>query len=84
MRNITDMKGLQSDGKAFNLSEEQRQKALEMALIDFEKFCQYAGVNNKQLSVCIERSKGLSLGQISMKLKISKSYVKKICDRCKI
>jgi DNA-binding MarR family transcriptional regulator len=55
-----------------------------MALTDFEKFCKYAGVNNKQLNVCIERSKGLSLGQISMKLKISKSYVKKICDRCEI
>lgn len=59
-----------------------KNKALELALDDFEKFCKYAGVNSVQLKVCIERNKGLTLGQISQKLKVPKSTVKDICDRC--
>lgn len=56
--------------------------ALEMAIQDFELFCKYAGVKSTQLKVCIERSKGLTLGQISKKLKVSRDTVKSICDRC--
>lgn len=61
--------------------------ALEMAIDDFEKFCNFAGVNKTQLAVCIERqkqiaSKKLSLQKIANKLKIPKSTVKDICDRC--
>lgn len=59
-----------------------KNKALELAIDDFEKFCKYAGVNSTQLKVCIERSKGLSLQQIANKLTIPKSTVKDICDRC--
>ena len=59
-----------------------KHKALELALDDFEKFCKYAGVNSTQLKVCIERSKGLTLQQITNKLQIPKSTVKDICDRC--
>lgn len=81
---MTNLKEQQSVVREFELTDEYRHKALEMALTDFEKFCQYAGVNNKQLFVCIERSKGLSLGQIANRLKISRQYVKKICDRCEI
>lgn len=56
--------------------------ALELALKDFERFCRYSGVNHTQLKVCIERNKGLTMGQISMKFEIPKSTVKDICDRC--
>ena len=59
-----------------------KSKALELALDDFDKFCKYAGVNSTQLMVCIERSKGLTLQQITNKLQIPKSTVKDICDRC--
>lgn len=59
-----------------------KHEALEMAIQDFDKFCKYARVNSKQLKVCLERSKGLSFGQISLKLKIPKTTVKNISDRC--
>lgn len=59
-----------------------KDKALALAIDDFEKFCKFAGVNSTQLKVCIERSKGLTLQQITNKLKIPKSTVKNICDRC--
>ena len=64
------------------MESKYKDKALEMAINDFEKFCKYAGVNSTQLKVCIERNKGLTLGQISHKLRIPKSTVKDICDRC--
>ena len=57
-------------------------KALELAIDDFDKFCKFAGVNSNQLMVCIERAKGLTLQQITNKLQIPKSTVKDICDRC--
>jgi hypothetical protein len=59
-----------------------KHEALEIAIADFEKFCKYSGVNHTQLKVCIERSKGLTLGQISQKLKVPKTTIKNICDRC--
>ncbi|WP_313215017.1 hypothetical protein [Soonwooa sp.] len=59
-----------------------KHKALEMAIADFDSFCKYAGVNSQQLMVCIERDRGLSYGQISQKLRIPKSTVIGICDRC--
>lgn len=64
------------------LNPEDKNIALEMAIADFQQFCMYAGVNEVQLKVCIERNKGLSLGQISQKLNISKNTVKGITDRC--
>jgi len=59
-----------------------KSKALEMALNDFDTFCSYAAVDKTQLSVCILRNKGLSLGQIGLKLEIPRSTVKDIVDRC--
>lgn len=59
-----------------------KHESLEMAIADFEKFCKYAGVNYTQLQVCIEKTKGLTLGQISNKLDIPRTTVKRICDRC--
>jgi DNA-binding NarL/FixJ family response regulator len=59
-----------------------RNTALEMAINDFEKFCEYAGVDSKQLSVCIERERGLTLQQIALKLQLPKSTVRDVCDRC--
>ncbi|AZA82166.1 MarR family transcriptional regulator [Chryseobacterium lactis] len=53
-----------------------------MAIADFDKFCMYAGVNQVQLKACIERKKGLTFGQISQKLKVPKSTVRNICERC--
>ena len=64
------------------LQKNYKDKALEMAIDDFEKFCNFAGVNSQQLSVCIEREKGLSLQQIANKLQIPKSTVDGICSRC--
>lgn len=64
------------------LNPDDKNTALEMAIADFEQFCTYAGVNQTQLKVCIERNKGLSLGQISQKLNISKNTIKGITDRC--
>lgn len=64
------------------MERQYKDKALELAIDDFEKFCKYAGVNSNQLKVCIERDKGLTLQQITNKLNIPKSTVKDICDRC--
>lgn len=68
--------------KQQTLSFEDKNEALDMAIADFEKFCKYAGVDSTQLKVCIERNKGLTLGQISQKLDVPKSTVRNICDRC--
>jgi hypothetical protein len=64
------------------LDQKYKNTALEMAINDFEKFCNYAGVDSKQLSVCIERERGLTLQQIALKLQLPKSTVKDVCDRC--
>jgi len=64
------------------MKQAYKEKALELALDDFDKFCKYAGVDSKQLIVCIERSRGLSYGQISQKTSVARSTVKDICDRC--
>ncbi len=64
------------------MNQELRDNALRLAIEDFNTFCKYAGVNSTQLKVCIERNKGLTLGQIALKLKIPKSTVKNICDKC--
>ena len=68
--------------KSETLNNTYKHEALEMAIQDFEKFCKYAGVNSTQLKVCIEKTKGLTLGQISNKLDIPRTTVKRICDRC--
>ena len=65
-----------------NIDRKYRDRALEMAIIDFEKFCNYAGVDSVQLSVCIERERNLSYQQIAIKLGIPKSTVSDICHRC--
>lgn len=59
-----------------------KDRMLEMAIDDFEKFCNYAGVDKKQLAVCIEIEKGNSLQQISNKLSIPKSTVRNVRDKC--
>lgn len=64
------------------LSVEHRNLALEMAVQNFEEFCNFAGVNKQQLLICIERQKGKSYGQISQKLNVPKSTVQDTCDRC--
>ncbi|MFV0140996.1 hypothetical protein [Empedobacter falsenii] len=64
------------------LDSEYRDLALEMAVQNFEEFCNYAGVNKKQLLICIERKKGKTFGQISQKLNIAKSTVQDTCNRC--
>ncbi len=64
------------------LNFQDKKDALQMAIEDFDKFCKYAGVNPTQLKVCIERSKGLSYGQISQKLNVPRATVNDICDRC--
>lgn len=64
------------------MEQNYKNKALELAIDDFDKFCKFAGVDSKQLIVCIERSKGLTLQQITNKTSIPKSTVKDICDRC--
>lgn len=60
-----------------------RNQALEMALEDLDNFCKCAGVDFKQLKVCIENNRGLSLGQISKKLTVPKSTVRDIVGKCK-
>lgn len=59
-----------------------RNLALEMALENLDKFCKVAGVDFKQFKVCVERSRGLSLGQISQKLSVPKSTVRDIVNKC--
>lgn len=76
------MKTEESANKSNKLSPDVKDTALQLAIQDFEKFCSYARVNSKQLKVCIDRDKGLSYQQIANKLRISRSYVKKISDRC--
>lgn len=57
-------------------------KSIKLALADFELFCKYAGVQSIQLKVCIERSNGLTFGQISKKLNVSRPTVQSMCNRC--
>ena len=64
------------------MESQYKNKALEMAINDFETFCNYTGVNQIQFKVCFERSKGKSLMQIALKLEIPKTTVKNNCDRC--
>lgn len=73
-------KSKEVENKTF--SSEHRNLALEIAVQNFEEFCNFAGVNKQQLSICIERQKGKSYGQISQKLNVPKSTVKDTCDRC--
>lgn len=54
----------------------------ELVLNDFEKFCQMAGVNKKQLAVCLEFKKDKSYGEIAIKLKIPKGTVYAIAQKC--
>lgn len=68
--------------KKSNLNSQDIDDALKMAIEDFQKFCKYAGVDSTQLKICIERNKGLTLGQISQKLDVPKSTVRNVCDRC--
>jgi DNA-binding NarL/FixJ family response regulator len=57
-------------------------KIHELALADFELFCKMAGINKRQLFICFSLQKGLSLGQIGLKLKIGKSTVFAIAQKC--
>lgn len=58
------------------------QQIHELVLMDFEKFCQMAGVNKKQLRVCLEFKKGKSYGEIGIKLRIPKGTVYAIAQKC--
>lgn len=71
------------ENKPTHTIEGYRNQALEMALEDLDMFCKCAGVDFKRLKVCIENSRGLSLGQISQKLTVPKSTVKDIVEKCK-
>jgi DNA-binding NarL/FixJ family response regulator len=64
-----------------NLAEFEN-KIHELALADFELFCKMAGINKRQLYVCFSLAKGLSLGQIGLKLKVGKSTVYAIAQKC--
>ncbi|GAB0154758.1 hypothetical protein CHRYSEOSP005_00180 [Chryseobacterium sp. Alg-005] len=64
------------------LNFQDKHEALDMAIKDFDQFCRYAGIDTTQLKVCIERNKGLTMGQISQKLNVPKSTVRNICERC--
>lgn len=73
--------GKKNETPEINLAEFEN-KIHEMALADFELFCKMAGINKKQLFVCFSIQKGLSLGQIGLKLKIGKSTVFAIAQKC--
>ena len=54
----------------------------ELALLNWELFCTYTGVNIQQAQVCLLRSQGRSLGQIAVKLSLKKRAVQRIAERC--
>lgn len=55
----------------------------EMALLDFQTFCELTGVDKRKASVCLLVVTGLSYGQISIRLKIPRSTVRNIVHKCK-
>lgn len=59
------------------------QQLQELALLDFEYFCQLVGVDKKQAYICLERSKGKSLAQIGQKTGMSKQAVSQRAKKCK-
>lgn len=59
-----------------------KQLALEMAVDDFDKFCKNAGVNFNHFKICIEKSRGLTTGQICNKLKLTKMVVRHAMKKC--
>lgn len=55
----------------------------ELALMDFQYFCELTGVDKKKASVCLLVVGGASLGQISIRLQIPKSTIRNIVKKCK-
>jgi len=58
-------------------------KLQELALTDFNQFCQLTGVDKIKAFVCIERAKGLTFQQIANKLGVSRQTIWKRCKKCK-
>lgn len=57
-------------------------KLRELAVLDFDKFCQIAGVDKVQAAICMERQKGRSLQAIAHKMNMPKSTVDARCKKC--
>lgn len=57
-------------------------KLHEFALADFDLFCRLTGVNKTQAFVCFEIRKGLTYGQLAIKLDVGKSTVYAIAQKC--
>lgn len=55
----------------------------EMALLEFEKFCEMFNVDKCTAYVCFEIKKKKSLKQIGMKLGVGKNAVFAIAKKCK-
>lgn len=62
--------------------QELDKKLHEFALADFELFCRLTGVNKTQAYVCFELRRGLSYGQLGIKLRLGKSTVYAIAQKC--
>lgn len=65
-----------------NQETDYKHLALEMAVEDFEKFCKCAGLNFNQFKICVEKSRGLTIGQICNKLKLTKMVVRHASKQC--
>lgn len=57
-------------------------KLRELAILDFDKFCQIAGVDKVQATICLERQKGRSLQAIAQRMNMPKSTVESRCKKC--
>jgi DNA-binding NarL/FixJ family response regulator len=54
----------------------------ELALSNWDEFVKITKLNTRQFEICKLKKKGLSLGQISQKMKISTVAVLKRCKVC--
>lgn len=57
-------------------------KLRELAVLDFDRFCQIAGVDKVQAVICLERMKGRSLQAIAHKMQMPKSTIESRCKKC--
>ena len=57
-------------------------KLRELAVLDFDRFCQIAGVDKVQAAICLERTKGRSLQAIAHKMQMPKSTIESRCKKC--
>ena len=63
--------------------EKLDRKLLEMALLDFERFCKIGKIDRTQAYICLELERGKSNGEIGAKLGKRRQTIAERGKRCK-